>query len=233
MKSFRVFLDSSALKMAVQRRIVGHPHRKTVDWGGRAVVADIVQFTTEDPTATCHRVQRREARRRHKEARKAEFAKWREEDEALETEDWKPGGRSWRFVVDYAEGVAGELLAAAEFAKLGKSGKNLVNPAAARYKRLVKSLGGGYTVRANIGVSGKAYRKFGTAFETRILVIDRTPAPEGHKPVFATAETLEDCIIRLEEVRNAPRSGLPTGRHGPRPWTRYLRRRRCRRREGR
>ncbi len=63
MGSLRIFLDSSALKMAVQRRIVGRSRRKTVDWGGRPTVADVVQFTTEDPTANCHPFQRREARR--------------------------------------------------------------------------------------------------------------------------------------------------------------------------
>jgi hypothetical protein len=49
--------------MAVQRRIIGCRRRKTLDWGDSRTVADIVQFITADPTATCHRRQRREARR--------------------------------------------------------------------------------------------------------------------------------------------------------------------------
>lgn len=63
MGSLRIFLDSSALKLAVQRRIVGRPRQKTVNWGGQTIVADVVQFTTEDPTADCHPTQRREARK--------------------------------------------------------------------------------------------------------------------------------------------------------------------------
>lgn len=63
MSPLRVFLDSSALKMAVQRRITGRRRRKTLDWGERKTVADIVQYITVDPTATRHRIQRREARR--------------------------------------------------------------------------------------------------------------------------------------------------------------------------
>lgn len=36
-----------------------------------------------------------------------------------------------------------------------------------------------YAVRANIGVSGQAYAKYGTSFETRVLVIDKTGPHEG------------------------------------------------------
>lgn len=63
MSPLRIFLDSSALKMAVQRRTVGRPRRKTVDWGGRMFEGDVVEFITVDPTAACHHAQRREARR--------------------------------------------------------------------------------------------------------------------------------------------------------------------------
>jgi hypothetical protein len=63
MSSLRIFLDSTALKLAVQRRIVRRPRRRTLQWGGRTIVADLSQFTTVDPTATAHHHQRREARR--------------------------------------------------------------------------------------------------------------------------------------------------------------------------
>ncbi len=63
MSSLRIFLDSSALKFAVQRRFALPPQSRTLEWGGRAMVADVSQFTTVDPTATTHRQQRREARR--------------------------------------------------------------------------------------------------------------------------------------------------------------------------
>jgi hypothetical protein len=63
MSLLRVFLDSSALKMAVQRRIIRRRRRKTLDWGNSRTTADIVQFITVDPTIACQRRQRREARR--------------------------------------------------------------------------------------------------------------------------------------------------------------------------
>jgi len=63
MSPLRIFLDSSALKMAVQRRIIGRRRSKTLDWGDRKTVAEIVQFITVNPTANCHPRQRREARR--------------------------------------------------------------------------------------------------------------------------------------------------------------------------
>jgi len=58
-----MFLDASALQCAVQRRIVGRPQRRTVDWGGTRCTVDLTQFVAIDPTAICKRVQRREARR--------------------------------------------------------------------------------------------------------------------------------------------------------------------------
>jgi len=63
MGALRVFLDSSALKMAVQRRIVGRRRRKTLEWGGRETVAEVVQFMPLDPTGGLQRGQRREAQR--------------------------------------------------------------------------------------------------------------------------------------------------------------------------
>ena len=75
-------------------------------------------------------------------------------------------------------------------------------PLTRKFKRLVADLGPGYSLRANHGISGKIYRKFGTTFETRILVIDKVPKTEKTKPVFGESETLEDAIIRLAEVRD-------------------------------
>lgn len=58
-----------------------------------------------------------------------------------------------------------------------------------------------YNVRANIGVPGSVYRKFGTTFDTRLLVIDKSGPTQG-EPVSADAATLDDAIGLLETVRN-------------------------------
>lgn len=59
-----------------------------------------------------------------------------------------------------------------------------------------------YTVRANVGVSGAEYSKFGTSFDTQILVIDKT-GPTTGDIVTGQAENIADLLPLLEGVRNA------------------------------
>ncbi|MGR6036106.1 MAG: strawberry notch-like NTP hydrolase domain-containing protein [Candidatus Nitrosoglobus sp.] len=60
---------------------------------------------------------------------------------------------------------------------------------------------GQYSVRANMGIAGEAYRKFGTAFDNRILVIDKVP-PTGTPPVVGEVKHVEDLIPLLDGVRH-------------------------------
>lgn len=58
-----------------------------------------------------------------------------------------------------------------------------------------------YNVKANIGISGKEYAKFGTTFDNQILVIDKTGATL--KPVLtANVESVADLPYLLEGIRN-------------------------------
>lgn len=57
-----------------------------------------------------------------------------------------------------------------------------------------------YNVRANIGVSGDVYKKYGTHFGTRLLVIDKTPS-SGSAPVVGEANTIGELIDALAGVR--------------------------------
>lgn len=74
-----------------------------------------------------------------------------------------------------------------------------------------------YNVRANIGVSGKEYRKYGTSFGNNILVIDKTgPTPDGGV-VTGNVEFVEELVPLLERIRNdRPRAkSVPTEPSGP------------------
>ena len=59
-----------------------------------------------------------------------------------------------------------------------------------------------YNVRANIGVSGDEYRKYGTTFGNRLLVFDKTgPTPEGGT-ITGAVDKVDDLLPLLEKVRN-------------------------------
>jgi len=58
-----------------------------------------------------------------------------------------------------------------------------------------------YTVKANIGISGKEYKKYGTTFDNRLLVIDKT-GPSEYNTVVGNVLVVEDLIPKLREVRD-------------------------------
>lgn len=60
----------------------------------------------------------------------------------------------------------------------------------------------GYTVLANVGVSGDVYRRQGTAFGTRVLVIDKT-GPTQAAPMTGEVESVSDLASLLTGVRDA------------------------------
>lgn len=64
-----------------------------------------------------------------------------------------------------------------------------------------EKIGREYDVRANVGVDREIYRKYGTSFPTRFLVIDKNP-PSGRPLVTGEARDAADLIARLQEVRD-------------------------------
>jgi hypothetical protein len=58
-----------------------------------------------------------------------------------------------------------------------------------------------YTVRANIGIEGKAYVKYGTSFGNQILVIDKIGPQAGVETVTGQVATPADAVPLLEAVR--------------------------------
>lgn len=67
-----------------------------------------------------------------------------------------------------------------------------------------------YNVRANVGINGEEYRKYGTTFDNQIIVIDKA-GKTGDNIITGNVEKIEDLIPLLEEVRNA-RQTLSPGR---------------------
>ncbi|MBK8200428.1 MAG: strawberry notch family protein [Acidobacteria bacterium] len=74
---------------------------------------------------------------------------------------------------------------------------------APRFRDWWATIAAEYTVRANVGVGGDVYKKFGTTFGTRVLVIDKSPPPTPHSIVLAEVETVQDLIDTLAGVRDA------------------------------
>ena len=59
-----------------------------------------------------------------------------------------------------------------------------------------------YTVRANVGMNGEGFRKYGTTFDNQILVIDKT-GPTRDTIVTGKVDTYTDLIPLLQGVRDA------------------------------
>src|SRR5215469_5814700 len=77
-----------------------------------------------------------------------------------------------------------------------------------------RRMSGSFEVRANMGVPGSIYSKYGTNFGTRLLVIDKNP-PSGRPPVLGEASSLPDLMQRLDEVRNDRQPTTPTEQRAP------------------
>ncbi|MEC4748589.1 strawberry notch-like NTP hydrolase domain-containing protein [Methylomicrobium sp. Wu6] len=58
-----------------------------------------------------------------------------------------------------------------------------------------------YNVRANIGISGKEYAKYGTTFDNQILVIDKT-GPTTQPVLAGKVESVAELPMLLESIRN-------------------------------
>ncbi len=63
-----------------------------------------------------------------------------------------------------------------------------------------------YTIRANVVIDGKNYRKYGTDFNVRIVVIDKVGAHTG-ETVTGTFTKLDELPGKLKGVRDARESG--------------------------
>lgn len=78
---------------------------------------------------------------------------------------------------------------------------------AARYRDWWRAVWQRHTIRANVTLDGRAFKKAGTGIPVRVVVIDKTgPTPEGRRPVVADVDSASALMAVLEPVRlNRPR----------------------------
>ncbi len=76
-----------------------------------------------------------------------------------------------------------------------------MSPDSPTFKNWFAKMKGKYSLRANVGVGGDEYKKYGTSFGTRMLVFDKT-GPHTGGTVSGDAEDIPDLMRKLEGVRN-------------------------------
>jgi predicted RNA methylase len=77
-----------------------------------------------------------------------------------------------------------------------------MSPEAPTYRDWFAKLRATGTLRANIGVDGDVYKKYGTSFATRVLVIDKVPtSPDSDPPLVQDVQTVVELIGALESTR--------------------------------
>ena len=79
------------------------------------------------------------------------------------------------------------------------------------YRDWFQAMSQKYAFRANIGVDGAVYRKYGTDFGTRVLVIDKVP-PDGTARVVTSVANVPELIEALKDVRE---TRIPVGERAP------------------
>ena len=76
-------------------------------------------------------------------------------------------------------------------------------PDAATFRDFWRRIMAQYTVRANVGVEGAVYRKMGTSFGTRVLIIDKGAATTPGTVRTGDVETIQELVQLLKDVRYA------------------------------
>ena len=70
----------------------------------------------------------------------------------------------------------------------------------AQFKDWWRGISQNYDVRANLGIPGSVYGKYGTNFGTQLLVIDKVP-PSGRPVITGEVGSLPEAMERLDAVR--------------------------------
>lgn len=83
----------------------------------------------------------------------------------------------------------------------GRDAGGGMSDSAPAFKQWWNDLRDDYSIRANIGIDGKNYKKYGTSFNVRLVVIDKTGKQE-EPTLTGEYEDLNEAIKDLEEIRN-------------------------------
>lgn len=89
-----------------------------------------------------------------------------------------------------------------------------MTPDSGTYKDWFRKMSQKYTLRANVGVSGDVYKKYGTHFASRVLIFDKV---QGGNFVTGEVDSIPGLMQLLEGVRNdrptldRPAPGEPSG----------------------
>lgn len=90
-----------------------------------------------------------------------------------------------------------------------------MTPDAPTYKEWFDRMKQTHSLRANVGVEGDEYKKYGTGFGTRLLVFDKTGPHQGDT-VTGDAADIPDLMQKLEGVRNDRRTDVAAAPPGER-----------------
>lgn len=77
-----------------------------------------------------------------------------------------------------------------------------MSPESERYKAWFKNMEAqGLHLRANVLVNGNVYKKYGTQFDSRLLVFDKTDKPL-ESPITGEVDSIQDLMAKLEGLKN-------------------------------
>jgi hypothetical protein len=94
-------------------------------------------------------------------------------------------------------------------------GASFDHPTAVPFWKKIADLGA--SVRANVGLDGENYKKYGTTFDNRLLIVDRVPTT-GQQPVTGEFKDLADAYDALQPVIDSrPAATVPASPPAERP----------------
>ncbi len=134
----------------------------------------------------------------------------------------RPGKRDLAVAATHIEQALDRLQPGGRLVALTGRGMGVYSP---KFRAWFRQLHKDHSIRANVLISGKEYRKLGTTFDNRIIIIDKVP-PAPDRPVIKTGEVsnVGELIDLLQEVRNArvpareqPLVGTAVEEGAPRP----------------
>jgi predicted RNA methylase len=105
----------------------------------------------------------------------------------------KPGGRLIALVGKLKEGMKGS--------EAKRSGP---------LERWIQETAKTNTFQAQIGLSGKLYKKYGTEYDNQILIFDKIPPAAGHVAVRKDYADVKDALPDLAPIRNSRAAAAPS-----------------------